>query len=385
MLRNQTLFRWGFILASLLIIGLILWNTFQFFNRLKENERTKMEIWAKAYQELLENDTGDSSVGEMVLTVIQSNTTTPMILYTIQEESYSLRNLDPDLLNSEKKIQNLIERFTKEYNPIEIKYEDELRQIIYYGNSATINKLKYYPALLILIFFLFTLAIYLFYKTSKSSEQNKLWAGMAKETAHQIGTPLSSLVGWTEILKSENVNPEYISEIEKDVDRLETITHRFSKIGSVPNLGRCDLVLETTKTYQYLKSRTSKLIEFELRVPDTALYVQMNPELFSWTLENLVKNGIDAMKGKGKITIAITGDSKFAYLHISDTGMGLKKSDFKRIFIPGITSKKRGWGLGLSLAKRIVEEYHRGKIHVLKSIPGQGTTMEIVLKKDYGK
>ena len=253
---------------------------------------------------------------------------------------------------------------------------------IYYGNSPIINKLKYYPAFLILIIFLFILAIYLFYKTSKSAEQNRLWAGMAKETAHQIGTPLSSLVGWTEILKSENVNREYVAEMEKDISRLETITDRFSKIGSVPKLERLDLVEETKTTFYYLQKRSSKLIDFQLKIPERPIFVEMNPQLFSWTIENLVKNGIDAMKGKGRITISVEKNPKYASVQISDTGKGLAKSEFRKIFNPGHTTKKRGWGLGLSLAKRIIEEYHNGKIKVLKSVPGEGTTMEISLKTE---
>ncbi|WP_347373351.1 HAMP domain-containing sensor histidine kinase [Aequorivita sp. Q41] len=378
MLSNKTLSRWGFIIASLLIISLILWNTYIFFNQLKENERTKMEIWAAAYNDLLQN----STVGEMILTVIQSNTSTPMILYTEKEKVYTHRNIDSLDINSIEKNQKLIAQFSSEYTPIEIRTEDELLSTIYYGNSPLINKLKYYPAFLILIIFLFILAVYLFYKTSKSSEQNRLWAGMAKETAHQIGTPLSSLVGWAEILKTENVNPEYILEMEKDITRLETITDRFSKIGSIPKLERCDLVSETKATFHYLKKRSSKLIEFQLHIPEDPIYVQMNPQLFSWTLENLVKNGIDAMKGKGAIHIAIEKNSKFALVHVTDTGKGLTKSEFRKIFTPGHTTKKRGWGLGLSLAKRIIEEYHNGKIRVLKSIPNQGTTMEIALKTE---
>ncbi len=379
MLSKKTFSRWGFILASLLIISLILWNTYIFFNQLKENERAKMEIWAAAYNDLIQSPT----VGEMILPIIQSNTSTPMILYTLKEDFYDGRNIDLELLKNEADRQRLIDRFSSEYTPIEIRNDDELvLSTIYYGNSPLINKLKYYPAFLILIIFLFILAVYLFYKTSKSAEQNRLWAGMAKETAHQIGTPLSSLVGWTEILKSENVNPEYIVEMEKDVSRLETITDRFSKIGSIPKLEQRDLVEETKATFYYLQKRTSKLIDFQLKIPETPIYVQMNSQLFSWTIENLVKNGIDAMKGKGKITIAIHKNSKYAKVHISDTGKGLPKREFKRIFNPGHTTKKRGWGLGLSLAKRIVEEYHNGKIKVLKSIPGEGTTMEISLKTE---
>ncbi|MCB0465073.1 MAG: HAMP domain-containing histidine kinase [Aequorivita sp.] len=383
MLRNRSFSRWVFILASLIIISLILWNTYIFFNQLKENERAKMEIWASAYQELQQKSTSDDpTVGELVLAVIQSNTSTPMILYTIKEKTFTDRNIDSTKVNTIEKKQKLINQFSSEYTPIEIRNDNELLSTIYYGNSPIINKLKYYPAALILIIFLFILAVYLFYKTSKSAEQNRLWAGMAKETAHQIGTPLSSLVGWTEILKNENVNSEYIVEMEKDINRLETITDRFSKIGSIPKLERHDLVEETKATFYYLQKRTSKLIDFQLNVPEKPIYVEMNPQLFSWTIENLVKNGIDAMKGKGKITISIEKNSKYAMVHISDTGKGLSKGEFRKIFTPGHTTKKRGWGLGLSLAKRIVEEYHNGKIKVLKSIPGEGTTMEISLKTE---
>lgn len=378
--RNRAIFQWAFSLASLFIISLILWNTYSFFNELKESERAKMEIWAKAYEELLQNNT-DFTVGEMVLTVIQSNTTTPMILHTLKEDTYTESNIDPKDIDTQEKKEKLIERFSNQFTPIEIRGETELLALLYYGNAPIINKLKYYPALLILILFLFILAIYLFYRSSRSAEQNKLWAGMAKETAHQIGTPLSSLVGWTELLKSENVNQDYIVEMEKDILRLEVITDRFSKIGSTPQLISCDLVSETESIYTYLKNRTSKLIEFELILPEHPIEIQLNPQLYSWTVENLVKNGIDAMKGKGKITISILETPRLALVHISDTGKGLTKADFKNIFAPGYTTKKRGWGLGLSLAKRIIEEYHNGKIRVVESIPDQETTLEIAFKK----
>ncbi|MCG2429668.1 sensor histidine kinase [Aequorivita xiaoshiensis] len=380
MLQKKTFSRWAFIIASVFIVGLILWNTYIFFNQLKENERAKMEIWAAAYNDFLQKNSLDTPVGDVILTIIQGNVTTPMILYTHKEDIYSDRNIDPNDINTRDKKEKLIKQFSSEYTPIEIRNENNLLATIYYGNSPVINKLKYYPAFLILIIFLFILAVYLFYKTSKSAEQNRLWAGMAKETAHQIGTPLSSLVGWTEILKTENVNPEYITEMEKDISRLEKITDRFSKIGSVPKLEKHDLVEETKTTFEYLQKRSSKLIEFQLDIPETPIYVQMNPQLYSWTIENLVKNGIDAMRGKGKISISIAQNSRFAYVHISDTGKGLTKSEFRRIFTPGHTTKKRGWGLGLSLAKRIIEEYHKGKIRVSKSVPNEGTTMEIALK-----
>lgn len=204
---------------------------------------------------------------------------------------------------------------------------------------------------------------------------------MAKETAHQIGTPLSSLVGWTEILRSENINPDYLREIEKDIDRLQTITDRFSKIGSFPTLNKMDVVFTTSETYEYLKTRFSELIEFEFEAPEDTLYASLNGQLFSWTIENLVKNGIDAMKGKGSLKITIKYSEKYIFIQVADTGKGISKNLFQKIFEPGFTSKKRGWGLGLSLSKRIIEDYHKGKIKVLQSQLNQGTTFQISLKR----
>ena len=378
MLKNTALTRWFFVIVSLFIITLIMWNTFNFFNQLKENERKKMQLWADAQYNVQENNVlnSDALINDVVLRVLQSNTTTPMILYSHKEGNYDVRNITKKKVDTLK----LVRQFSNEYQPIEVYFKEELLQTIYYGNSPIINKIKYYPASLILIILLFFTAIYFFYKTSKASEQNKLWAGMAKETAHQIGTPLSSLVGWTEILKTVDVNPEYIIEMEKDIDRLQTITERFSKVGSVPAMTKRDIVEETKIALEYLKSRSSKLIGFNLTTPDEPLMVKLNPQLYGWTIENLVKNAIDAMKGKGDITIEIGKNSKYALIKLSDTGKGISKRDFSKIFKPGFTSKKRGWGLGLSLAKRIIEEYHKGRIRVLKSTSEKGTTMEIALR-----
>ena len=203
---------------------------------------------------------------------------------------------------------------------------------------------------------------------------------MAKETAHQIGTPLSSLVGWTEILRSEHVNSDYLKEIEKDINRLQTITDRFSKIGSIPKLEKVDIINATQDTYDYLKARSSDLIEFEFEAPDYPLLVNLNTQLYSWTIENLVKNAIDAMKGKGQLKIAISNSEKQVFIKVSDSGKGIVKSQYKKIFEPGFTSKKRGWGLGLSLSKRIIEDYHDGKIKVLHSELNKGTIIQISLK-----
>ena len=379
MLKNTSLTRWLLFISSIIIISLIIWNTFSFFKILKENERIKMEIWATAQEDIKKSDQLKLSFSETSLEVLQSNTSTPMISYSPKEEIYNHRNILEKEIDTPEKIDQLVQRFSDEFEPIEVIHEGEVLQIIYFGNSPLINKIKFYPIALIFIMLLFFFAIYFFFRTAKASEQNKLWAGMAKETAHQIGTPLSSLVGWTEILKSENVNPEYILEMEKDIERLNIITDRFSKVGSVPTMEKTDIVKETKTTFDYLQRRSSKLIYFSLDIPDTPLMVNLNPQLYSWTIENIVKNGIDAMKGKGDIDISITTNLKSAFIRISDTGKGIPKKDFNKIFTPGVTSKRRGWGLGLSLAKRIIEGYHNGKIKVLKSNPTEGTTMEIML------
>ena len=379
MLKNTSTTRLLLFISSITIISLIIWNTFSFFKILKENELTKMEIWATAQKDIKKSDQLKLSFSKTSLEVLQSNNTTPMISYSPKEETYIHRNIPENKINTPKKRDRLIEQFTEEYEPIKVFYNNELLQTIYFGNSPLINKIKFYPVLLIFIMLLFFFAIYFFFRTAKASEQNKLWAGMAKETAHQIGTPLSSLVGWAEILKSENVNPDYIHEIEKDIERLKIITDRFSKVGSVPTMEKTDVVKETKASFDYIQRRSSKLINFSLDIPETPLMVNLNPQLYSWTIENIVKNGIDAMKGKGDIEISITTNLKSAFIRISDTGKGIPKKDFNKIFSPGFTSKRRGWGLGLSLAKRIIEGYHKGRIRVLKSSPSEGTTMEIIL------
>ena len=379
--EHRNLIRWIIVVASFAIISLILWNTYIFFQNFKAEERAKMQNWSFAQKELNDTSNLTGNFSELPLQIQQSNKTTPMILVNEDGIIQSYLNIDEKKAESPDYLNKLILKFEKENNPIEVRYQNKILSTIYYGNSPLLNKLKYYPFTLLLIIFLFGAVAYFFYKSSKIAAQNKLWTGMAKETAHQIGTPLSSLIGWTEILKTEKVNPDYISEIEKDVDRLQTITERFSKIGSKPTLEKADIVKETIESYDYLKSRTSKLIEFEIDVPKDVIQVNLNRQLYSWTIENLVKNAIDAMKGKGKLKIEITHLENNVKINISDTGKGISKQDFKKIFEPGHTSKKRGWGLGLSLAKRIIEDYHNGKIRVLQSGIDKGTTMQIVLKK----
>lgn len=365
------------LISAFVIVSLILWNTNSFFKKFKEEERHKMEIWATAHSTLLQASL-DEDPGDLPLKVFQNNTSTPMILVN-KDGSVKTNNIPSEKALDTVYIKDKILKFRSENTPIEIDQQGVHLATLYYGNSEVLNKLKYYPIALMLIIFLFGAVIFFFFKTNKASEQNKLWAGMAKETAHQIGTPLSSLLGWNELLKSENINPEITLEIEKDISRLEMITDRFSKIGSLPKLDSYDIVKETQDAYEYLKLRSSKLIQFSFESKVESLPVLLNQSLYNWTIENLVKNGIDAMKGRGKIKIHIIPEGNYVKIQVSDTGHGIPKSDYKSIFNPGVTSKKRGWGLGLSLVKRIVEEYHKGKIKVLSSNK-EGTIMQISLR-----
>lgn len=378
--KYSNTFRWIMIVASFIIVSLILWNTYVFFQNFKEEERVKMKNWSFASKELTTTDNLEVNIGNLPIEILQSNKTTPMIIVH-KDGSYDTRNIDEKVANDSIKIQKLITKFKNEYNPIKVTYDNKLLQTIYYGNSPLLNKLKYYPLALLLIIFLFAGVIFFFYKSNKNATENRLWSGMAKETAHQIGTPLSSLIGWTELLKTENVNPDYIVEIEKDIDRLQTITERFSKIGSLPTLETADIVSETKHAYEYLKRRSSNLIEFEITAPEAHIPVKINKQLYGWTIENLVKNGIDAMKGRGKISIEIKALENDVKITVSDTGKGVPKKNFNTIFEPGYTTKKRGWGLGLSLTKRIVEDFHNGKIKVSESVIGKGTTFQIKLKR----
>ena len=377
---KQHVLRWVMIVISFLIISLILWNTYRFFQKFKEEERIKMENFSQAQIELGKVIDLNGNISDFPLKIIQSNTTTPMIIKT-SEGRFQSKNIQQLLNNNQEYLKNLSLKFSNENTPIEIMYEGKILSTIYYGNSDLLNKLKYYPFALVLIILLFSGVVYFFYKSSRNASQNKLWTGMAKETAHQIGTPLSSLIGWTELLKTEAVNPSYVTEIKKDIHRLEIITERFSKIGSTPLLKPTNIVKATEESFDYLESRSSKLIVFKMNAPQGEILVDLNPELYSWTIENLVKNGIDAMKGEGHIELFIQATDSMVSIDISDTGKGLSKKLFNRVFETGYTSKKRGWGLGLSLSKRIIEEYHKGRIKVLHSEVGEGTTMRISLKR----
>ena len=375
---NTNIIRWSIILGSFLIISSILWNTYIFFQNFKNEERIKMELWSKAQIELINSN--QEKISPLTLDIIRNNTSTPMIKVN-NDGSIEHNNIENFNITDTTAVSKLIKSFSKENKPIEIKYNDELLSVLYYGNSTVINKLKYYPLALLLIIFLFGSVVYFFYKSSKTATLNKLWSGMAKETAHQIATPLSSIMGWIEILKNKNVDDNYIDEIQKDIKRLNTIVDRFSKIGSIPSLEKKDIISETESTIEYMKTRSSNSVNFKLVKPKEKIITLLNSQLYSWTIENLLKNSIDSMKGSGDITIEINEANLLVDVLIIDTGSGIEKRLHKKIFDPGYTSKTRGWGLGLSLSKRIIEDYHKGSIVVVSSTIGKGTTIKIQLKR----
>ena len=375
--RSQT--RWIIIIASFFIVSLILWNTYTFFQIFKSEERLKMQVLASAQKSFLKADLENDNV-DLNLEIFQSNATIPLII-TEKNAIINNKNIDESITKDSLRLHKFWQQLKKENEPIKIEYDKGKFQYIYYGNSSLLNKLKYYPIALLLIIVLFATVVYNFYKSTKMATQNKLWAGMAKETAHQIGTPLSSLIGWLEIMKADNVDETTLTEIEKDINRLQTITDRFSKIGSEPDLESKDIIEETRATFDYLKTRFSKQVIFTFKAPKTSVFIAINPALHSWTIENLMKNSIDAMKGKGTLKIVITSDGNFVKINVIDSGKGIPKKQFRQVFEPGFTTKKRGWGLGLSLTKRIVEEYHKGKVKVLNSEIGKGTTIQMSYKK----
>ena len=359
------------------IVSLILWNTYSFFKKFKTDERVKMELFAMSIQRIGNNPDLDADIS-LETRAIENKI--PCILTSINGSILQFHNLDDKRSSDILYLTDQLRIMKNQNKPIEINYSGR-KEYIYYKNSDLLTKLTYYPIALILILGLFLAVIYLFFNSSKIAEQNKLWTGMAKETAHQIGTPLSSLLGWVTILREENIDQDYVDEIENDVQRLSTIANRFSKIGSLPKLKSENIVGITKDTFDYLESRSPKQTSFSFDTNDDNIQTNLNNVLYGWVIENLIKNAIDAMEGKGNIDLMIKNTEDHIKILISDTGKGIPKSKFHIVFKPGFTSKKRGWGLGLSLSKRIIEDYHNGKIFVQKSELGKGTTFEIQLNK----
>ena len=380
-LKNQLKNIWLFFAFAIVI--LILWNTNLLFESLSLQERNKMELWGMAQKEYIQNP----SSSNLTFEILQRSGVNPMIQVNEFGRIIEFRNIEWNIKKQDStKLYSILEKIKKENDPILIQFRNEkgdliVNQTLYYGNSSTLKKLQYYPLALLLIIFLFGAMLYFFFKTSRIAEQNRLWAAMAKETAHQIGTPLTSMVGWITLLKEKQKKSIPLIEIEKDIARLNLITDRFSKVGSIPKLIPSDLTSVIKETVNYLQKRSSEHIKFIIQLPNKKIIIPLNPQLISWTLENLIKNGIDAMKGKGSLNLRLLEKASEIEILISDTGSGMKNEVANKIFKPGFTTKTRGWGLGLSLAKRIIVDFHKGKISVLKTVLGKGTSFQVLLKK----
>jgi anti-sigma regulatory factor (Ser/Thr protein kinase) len=375
--------RWKLILlVAALLIGIgSLWYTNQLVRKLSEEEKKKVELWAEATRQLSDVNTQPGDIS-FALSVLTNNTTVPVILTDEKKQVITSRNLDSIHAEDPVFLKEQIVVMKKQHEPIEIVFAGTQKNFIYYKDSYLLTQLRYYPFFQLAVIGLFLIVSYIAFSTSRNAEQNQVWVGMAKETAHQLGTPLSSLMAWLEYLKSQSHPDEHLTEIEKDITRLNTITERFSKIGSAPILKKENLTEVLQSSVSYIKSRASSHINFELiNAQSYDVEAPINVALFEWVLENIFKNAIDAMSGEGTITIRITDQQQFAYIDITDSGKGIHKSKYKTVFKPGYTNKSRGWGLGLSLSKRIVEEYHAGQIFVKSSELSKGTTFRIVLKK----
>jgi len=389
--------KWKFALIGFaVIIGISsLFVTNTLVKELKTEERKKIELWAQATKHLV-SLTGEGDYS-LAIKVISENNNIPVILVDACDSILENRNfqnftksdsffinlglITPQIIDNKFLRSELNEIKEGGDEPIEINIIGD-KQWIYYKDSALLYRLRYYPVYQLGFIGLFMFIAYFMFSASRRSEQNKVWAGMAKETAHQIGTPLSSLMAWTELLKEKEGTEQMVTEMEKDIKRLETITERFSKIGSKSELQKRDIVSLVSQSIEYLKARMPVNTEFDIQIPGKEIIIPLNSVLFEWVIENLVTNAVDAMKGKGKISVSITEEENKIVINISDTGDGIDRSIIKNIFKPGVTSKKRGWGLGLSLSKRIIEEYHKGSIFVMKSEKGKGTTFSIRLPKN---
>jgi ABC-type multidrug transport system fused ATPase/permease subunit len=378
------------IIAVLIGVSSLLY-THWLTGKMAQEERKKVELWAEATKELIdagidvtspEMERLNTSYLNFLTLVATQNTTIPIIII----EKDGSFNIDANINYKEGRrdevLKKELNKMKERVEPIPIELSENNTQLLYYSESSILRNLRYYPFIQLFVIIVFILVAYFAFSATQKAEQNQVWVGMSKETAHQLGTPISSLMAWIEILKLQNVDETLISEFEKDIERLERITERFSKIGSKPELFPANLVEALNSTVSYLKTRSSNKVIFKTSFSaNDVIETPLNAALFSWVIENLCKNAIDAMGNSGTITINLHEKENKIYIDVTDTGKGVPKSQFKTIFQPGYSTKKRGWGLGLSLAKRIIENYHSGKIFIKWSEIGKGTTFRIVLGK----
>lgn len=376
---NKTIWKL-FLLSFAVCIGLgSLIFTGNLVGRLKIEERENVKMWAEATSLISVADTGQDV--EFLSSVIDNNNTVPVILTDEEGNIISARNFDPHRISDPSFPGRELKKIRQQNQPIVINLGNNHFNLIYYKDSLLLTMLMYYPYIQLAIILLFILVSYLAFRSSRKADENQVWVAMSRETAHQLGTPTSSLAGWIEVLQDKHPEINITGELALDVERLEKVTERFSRIGSKPSLTEADILPVISATIAYLKSRTSSKVKFTFNVPERPLKVPVNKALFEWVIENVIKNAVDSMEGNGEITVKTGEADRNVTIDIYDTGKGIPKPLIKKIFNPGFTTKQRGWGLGLSLARRIIEEYHGGKIFVRYSEVGRGSCIRIILNK----
>ena len=368
------------VIAAIVIAVVSLLVSHYLVRDLQREERNKMETWAEALQTL--NNADETTDLALVLNVMQSNNTIPVIVLTPEGTVTDYRNIDIKGKDSADYVARYGQQMYKAGNYIKIEYGDSADyQLVCYDESTMLKRLTQWPYVQLGIVMIFVVVAIFALLASKKAEQNKVWVGLSKETAHQLGTPISSLMAWVEILKENYPQDDLIPEMTQDVKRLELIAERFSKIGSLPEPVDASMNEVLAHVVDYMNRRTSKRVEMVCQLPDHDVQAKISASLFEWVVENLCKNAVDAMEGSGRIVLTLLDEAERVVIEVADNGKGIRKKDVKNVFTPGFTTKKRGWGLGLSLAKRIVEEYHHGRIFVKSSEVGVGTVFRIELKK----
>ena len=378
--RHKSLWQLFLLLFAVFIgMGSLIY-TGNLVEKLKVEERENIEIWAEATRLISLSDNNQNV--DFLSLIIDNNNTVPVILTDESDSIISIRNINIEKTYDKDYLRKTLNKFKENNEPIIVELNKKHYNLIYYNDSIILTMLIYYPYIQLGIILLLILVSYVAFRSSQKAEQNQVWVGMSKETAHQLGTPTSSLSGWIELLQQKHPEVSITKELALDVGRLEKVTERFSRIGSKPVLAKENIVEIISQTIEYLKSRTSSKIKFINDYSNSKeVFVPLNAALFEWVIENVCKNAIDSMEGKGEINIRITDSDKNALIDISDSGKGIPKSLIKKIFNPGFTTKQRGWGLGLSLARRIIEEYHNGRIFVRHSEVGKGSCIRIIINK----
>ena len=380
----RALLNWRSLLAliAIVIVSATIFYSQYLARKIAVDERKKVEMWVAASKAILSDPGMDLTLPNLIRNRQQS---IPIIETNEADSIMGYINLDSAQAEKDRNyLYHELKKFRSENGPLVIKLSDSpyIANRYYYGHTSLLDEVRYYPLVQLCIVFLFIFFIIYTITIRNTATQNQLWAGMAKETAHQLGTPVSSLEGWVEMLKESQIDQRTVLEIQKDVDRLKLVSDRFGKIGSIPQLEERDLIVQIKNMVEYIRKRAAGRVQFIVNGPgEDQLKAHISGPLFDWVIENLLKNALDAMEGKGSITITIQDQEKEILVDVTDTGKGIAARNLQKVFKPGFTTKKRGWGLGLSLSKRIIEQYHKGQLFVRWSEPGKGTTFRVMLKK----